>query len=890
MTLTTLDLQRIGANDLILTPNRRLSAWLQRDCNELMLGSGKRAWNSLKAMPVDSWLLEQYDALALIHTGDNPLPRLLSPQQSRLIWQKHLARNMEEGTDREGMVQLCIQARSLACRWQLRNEDWNQGETEENRVFACTHEAYLAELQAQNWVDAAGLAALLLRESHNHLKSYDRVFLHGFNDLSEPQLISIGKLFERHGASVHFSGAATHPLNANTICLPDHQLQFKQALLWAINQYQNNPQGLFAIVIPNLQQQRSHLEKLCHDLAHANPGSLPAAWQNAINITAGRPLSSYPIISHLQLLLRAMHNTLLLNEWAVLIKSPFVKGGIRQFELRDSFVCWLRSNNRPQLSWLQVQQQWHAFNSGRGENQEQSEAPLSLADASLSQVRFKKSVSQWLQWLQQTLKQLGWLSEFTLDSETYQVNQRLQETLQSMVELEGFLDNLSFSDFTQELFTQLKNTTFQPQTDTAPIQIMGVLEAASLNFDGLWVCECESQQWPQAATSNPALPRQTLRKYNMPGSGPDRELQYAKSILEGFRRCAPQVVFSWGQFQGDSQLLLSPLLEDLPATNAQATSLNAQSREQRLYEHRSAVLSVAADEVGVPLSETHSKGGSGLIKAQSLCPFKAYAEYRLGIKQEDDLQDGVKASDRGTLVHRVLEAFWEHVENYSALQHLLSNELRLSEFLHELIEKELIRFKQDVFLQPEALYALERERTFNAVSQWLLSAESSRSNFVVDKLEKRQKISLAGLELSLTADRIDVLEDGSRIIIDYKTGLKTTSSLLGERPEEPQLPLYALLDPTNTTGIYFGIVRPDKAEWHGLQSTTTAFSASALRTVKIPEEGWEEQVSAWKLSLEAIAIEYQQGVARVAPLSDSVCQFCHLGPVCRIKEHNHDDE
>lgn len=376
----------------------------------------------------------------------------------------------------------------------------------------------------------------------------------------------------------------------------------------------------------------------------------------------------------------------------------------------------------------------------------------------------------------------------------------------------------------------------------------------------------------------------------MPGSGPDRELEYARVVLNGFRHSAPNVVFSWGQYQGDSQLLLSPLLEDLPDTEAATTSLNVESREQRVYLHRNLISSEPADAVGVPLEASRSKGGSGLIKSQSLCPFKAYAEYRLGIKPADELQDGVKASDRGTLVHRVLETFWRQMERFSELERLLQQEDALNTCLNDILDRELLRFKEEVYLQPDALYELERQRAFKAVRRWLLEAEQGRTRFIIDKVEKRQSIQLAGLELSVTADRIDQLEDGSRIIIDYKTGLKKTASLIGERPEEPQLPLYALLDEESTKGICFGVVRPDKSEWQGLLDSDAAFTEGKCRTMMVPDEGWQQQMNSWRTALEALAQEYIQGVARVAPLNPTTCQYCHLGPLCRIKEHHRDSE
>ena len=68
------------------------------------------------------------------------------------------------------------------------------------------------------------------------------------------------------------------------------------------------------------------------------------------------------------------------------------------------------------------------------------------------------------------------------------------------------------------------------------------------------------------------------------------------------------------------------------------------------------------------------------------------------------------------------------------------------------------------------------------------------------------------------------------------------------------------------------------------------FTERAARTVKSPTAGWADQVGEWRQTLEQLALEYQQGVASVTPLNNQVCQYCHLSPVCRIKEQHRDRE
>lgn len=882
MTHITLDLSRLGPDDLILTPNRRLSAWLQRDYNHHQRSRGLKAWQALNAQPLDAWLLDQYNQMAIL--SHPPLPRLLSPLQVRVLWQKHLSSGIEELGHLEGLIQLSQQARTLICRWNLSTVDWDRGETEENRVFAAAHHQFLDDLQQYNWIDQAGLANVVMDRMAQDKCHTQRVFLHGFNDFLEPQLLRLKSVLEQCGVIVEFSGQKVYQGESGTLSYTDYEAQFGAALAWALQELSANQSGRFAIVVPNLQNLRPHLEKLCVDLAAANPTHLPNPWRDTINITAGVALSSFPLVSHALLMFKAFAGNLRLAEWDILLKSPFFKRGHQQFELSDAFVVWLKGRNRAFLTWSQIHELWSQFASTQALADIAEVDLFSIPESIASSRKQPKSLQYWLRWLQQILDSLGWLSGRTLDSEAYQVNERFQETLQSLTELDSMLDPVDYSVFLNELTQAVKNVTFQPQSETAPVQVMGVLEAAAMNFDGMWVCECESHQWPQPAKPNPLLPRGTLRRFKMPGSGPERELTYAKNILDGFAQAAPTVIFSWGEFQGDTQLLMSPLIDSLPRLDAPETMLDFTTQEESNHQLAAMIITNESDDAGTSLASQHSKGGSGLLRAQSICPFKAYAEFRLNIRDEDDLQDGIKASDRGSLVHRVLESFWRDTRDYASLEALINGDTHLDREINRILDDEMIHFRKDTYLQPEALYSLEKQRTFQTVKQWLINAELNRVPFTVENIEKRQTINLAGLELSLTVDRIDILEDGSRAIIDYKTGLKNTSSWLGERPEEPQLPLYALVNPDRTKGIYFGIIRPEKSDWQGLQDRNTPFNAKSIRTVKTPDSGWNEQVTDWSQTLERLATEYQNGVASVTPVHDAICQFCHLSPVCRIKE------
>src|SRR5207248_10431101 len=91
-----------------------------------------------------------------------------------------------------------------------------------------------------------------------------------------------------------------------------------------------------------------------------------------------------------------------------------------------------------------------------------------------------------------------------------------------------------------------------------------------------------------------------------------------------------------------------------------------------------------------------------------------------------------------------------------------------------------------------------------------LELELKREEFTVIHTEKRDDAAHIGqLHLKVRMDRIDRGESGLTII-DYKTGKTRTADWDGDRPDAPQLPLYAVIasEAEPVAEIAFARIRP----------------------------------------------------------------------------------
>jgi RecB family exonuclease len=178
----------------------------------------------------------------------------------------------------------------------------------------------------------------------------------------------------------------------------------------------------------------------------------------------------------------------------------------------------------------------------------------------------------------------------------------------------------------------------------------------------------------------------------------------------------------------------------------------------------------------------------------------------------------------------------------------------------------------------EPFASLERARLEKLANEWL-EVERERPAFTVVAMEDKRKLTVAGLELNGRIDRMDALESGGHALIDYKTGNPTPNDWQGERPEDPQLPLYALSAPEDVSAVAYAKLKTGAMRYMGF-----AREKDAIPKVRLAEN-WATLLEGWKKELEALGEGFAAGDARVDPKKLlATCRYCDLQPLCRVYE------
>jgi RecB family exonuclease len=174
-----------------------------------------------------------------------------------------------------------------------------------------------------------------------------------------------------------------------------------------------------------------------------------------------------------------------------------------------------------------------------------------------------------------------------------------------------------------------------------------------------------------------------------------------------------------------------------------------------------------------------------------------------------------------------------------------------------------------------------------------LALEGQREAFEVIAFEKHIQTEINGQPINLYIDRIDRLANGDEIIIDYKTGSEDPKKWFGQRPENPQLPLYALTAEKTPAAVAYGIVRDDGCLYRGvvrrggLLPDLPPKETNATRFLVEAGQDLPATISEWRQILEQLMKDFQAGEAGVNPkagLKTCSASYCELQSLCRVGE------
>lgn len=830
-------LDLLGQGTAVITPNNRLSAALLIDYYQ---HSKQKTVDKPFCMPYNSMLSYCWQQLQLI-AAEHKLPIMLNDAQIQHVW-RTLIKSDSQITFSEGLLNAVMQAWEHCQQWQLSPDNHEFHYTPQTQHFQMWWQQFNQRLQKLNAITKHDL---LSYSSTLELPLFAQpVIWYCFDDFT-PQQISLQACLRNQGLDQYRYELPENTNSPQVFSASDTKEEYEQLLNWLDLKIAQGEQRI-GVVIPELQHQSRHLSRLLH--SHFDDA--------LFNISLGQPLNEFPLIAHALCWLKLDPKHVTTHQATLLLQSPYLSHAKEEFLARAHYLqdSSLLQNQSVSLQAL-------------AQDIKPQAPQLAALLKQISPYPNEAAMQTWITLFQERLSMLGFPGDSGLNSENYQCLNRFITLFDELRQLSLITSQLSAYDALDALTQLVASTIFQAQKNPARINISGLLEASGCEFDSLWVMGLTDQCLPQKAQLSAFIPPHLQRDLLMPHSTPTRELQFARQTLQRLQHGSNATVFSYSKLQGDNPNLPCSLISIFP--EYQALELPEPKDPNHL---------ISMDETYlIPLiPEEHHSGGTALLANQAKCPFKAFAEHRLRAKPTPDRRDGLDTLERGQIIHKIMEVFWTAIQSQ---QHLfnLSPET-LDQHIDDAIKTALSTLSN---IGPEEFPELLREIEYIRLKRVVLACldwEKQRTPFTVVALEQSYQIHLAGLDFKVRVDRLDAVGD-KKWVIDYKSSLPGSKPWYEDRPKEPQLLLYALLDEA-INALLFLQVKAGQVCSSGLSEEKHPVSGlSALKK----DDTWSMHREHWQEQLSLLAEEFQQGHCMPKPADASICAYCDFQNLCRFQ-------
>jgi probable DNA repair protein len=860
----------VDSRATVITATRRLARTFWQEYSVRQQARGLVSWQSPDVLPWGAWLSTLWEEF--LYSTPNPPVRLTT-------WQEYVAWEslVREHPASDELLQVGATAAAaqkawrLAAEWRLDLSAIESIGNDDARVFAVWAASFRRRCQEHDWVDAARVPDIL-REHLKRLHLPERILLVGFDEYTPQEREMIAGLRAAGVAVEELRTTMPHEADRKVrIPFPDVRQEIETAARWARWLIETGQPGTIGVVVPDLAARKRQVERIFQSIL--DPASLLPGHHKAhslVNLSAGEPLSSYPPIRSALALLALNPQE---NDWQALssfVRDRYISGAETERSARGALDVAMRRAGAMRVPMADL----HAR--ARGQH---SPCPLlGRCLEGLVQTRQAgpsyQTAAQWSRGFSAELTALGWPGERVLDSTEYQAVEAWKDALSDLAGTDFIAGSLDRARALSLLRRIAGETMFQPQGGEAPVQVLGVLEASGLQFDHLWVMGLHDEAWPGPPAPNPFLPIRMQREAGIPRCSPERELAFARLITDRLLASAPDVVISYPIREEDRELAPSPLI--LRITKGEAADLQLWAGE--LYAktiHQSRAVERIVDDQGPPINdEAWQRGGTKVFKYQAACPFRAYAELRLGAEDLKEPTPGLDARQRGNAIHHALEEVWKEIRTFDAL----CQRTDVAEVILKAAASAIARIEDERGAPlPARFLALEQQRIERVVVEWL-ELEKTRPPFEVIQPEGECRGELKGVRFKVRIDRIDRLADGREVVIDYKSGSPSVHSWDTERPEEPQLPLYSTMHATPLGGVLFGQVKTGQCRFVGLVDEGVMIPGAEATDLRA-------RIDAWRVVLETLAENFRAGHAETDPMDpDDSCRYCTLAPLCRVAE------
>ncbi|MHB1543751.1 MAG: PD-(D/E)XK nuclease family protein [Gammaproteobacteria bacterium] len=800
----------------------------------------------------------------------------MPPGGDHLFWMD-AASDLDPGIDSKrarGLAALAAEAFALECAWEITDDDWGSEVSEDAGQYVALRKRFLSHLCETGFESRQSLFNHLVADIESGARGRVEGLLafQGFDEVT-PLELHLGRAWQAQGGEWREIPVEARTLErASVLAFPDREAELYAAAQFARKSLLENPSQRVGVIVLGLKRLRASVRAIFDDvLAPPRLTEQDGIDERPYNLSLGEPLRNYPLVeAALDILDRAgiARSPVGLSR---LLRSPYWGDPTEDGPLRFACDCALRERGRNGDTGWDLPAPFEAGPENFRRIWSQSGARLVA-----SQLDEAHPLSHWISLWSALLGDFGWPGARPLDSIEYQAHRAWNEVLEEIARLAALPRRWRFSDFRLFVTEALGERLFQPETPQSPIEIMGPLETAGLNFDRIWVVGAEAHTWPPEPHPHPFLPYALQRQRGLPHASSMREFQFNERLLARWQASTTEMVVSFTCREDDRDLDPSPLLTRWPAPEPGPIVRGGFRRQARGQDLPPDVVPFTEP---VALGATEIRGGIRFLKDQAACPFQGFAEHRLRADVLPPWRLPFDPKVRGLFLHDMLERIWKTLRTYHPD---LWDWEQVRVTIAQAVDASL---DQDPAGGPlsQMLRKTLRPSFIEWIETWFLDHECRRQESFEIMTEQDATLTLAGLRFRCRADRIERLADGTLVIVDYKTGQPPpVKRWMGDRPLEPQLSVYALAWPS-ARALLVASLKPGWMGYAGVAAQADFLPGSGpIETIA----DWSIQQNHWRQALEHLAREIQAGRNDLDPHGDPdlPCDRCAYPALCRLQE------
>ncbi|MGO9513265.1 MAG: PD-(D/E)XK nuclease family protein [Steroidobacteraceae bacterium] len=874
-------IEAANAGYTVLTPNTELAVALFDALERAQRDSGRDVWPTPRVRDFGSWLREQHVRRQF---ADSSTPRCLSDVEEHELWRRVV---LESDSSRgflepSGAARAVRRARRAMREYAIPESAVAGYGTEESAALLDWNARFAEQCRVLRCISAD---ELLMRADRGRA---------GIEHSAEP-IAWIESPLWRPAARRWLQSNAGVPLQPSAAERPGslHVLRARSPAgelaaiaQWAQVNLQARSDFRAWICVPDLALRRAEVVDAFDAVLARQRFSLYDAPEGAVYAVAGgTPLAEHAPVRAALDLLSASAGAVSFEQFSATLRAPELHADAAEASAAARLDVALRSR-APSEALLE---DWLAL----AERAARAVSPgpvgalrrLQTASRALADLRGNHPMSRWVSlWI--TAFEAGpWSLRHRWSSTEYQSAEAFRDLLGALATGDSLFGTHSRPSAQRVLRRAARDTAFQAQTGIPPIWVSGQLIDPWLSYEGLWVTGCDEERWPPPVDPLPLLPVQLQRQYGVIAAAVHSQLQFAEDLQQRWHARAARRVFSCADPGDGRSARPSPLLRSLAASPVQPQDMPEPPDMPEPQPHWFALLQSAStleqliDEMAPPFGADESTRGVSTLKAQSRCAFRGLAQTRLMADPLERPLPGFDDREHGELLHDALARIWADVRDSARLSALLAQAEPRDRLLNEsalrAIEK-LCRRRD-----PGARWRdRERIRLHGLLRKWL-EIERERAPFEVERVEGGAQIAHhAGLKFEVRIDRVDRLEDGARVLIDYKSGV-ANADWRGDRPDNPQLPLYALLHPKALVAVAYGRINAAQCGFVAESERAEIFKRGGQKSKMEGMASLADLMKLWSQRIERLAAEFAAGRAAVDP-TPRACRSCRLHGLCRV--------